>query len=216
MAQKLGATGLESDVWLTADGHPVLDHGGKVGNLRRRAINSVLRSELPDHIITIEELYAQCGTSFEFSVDLKDPAAFEATVSAARNAGSDAEDRLWLCHPELERLIPWRRKTSARLVDSTRLSRIKEGPEQRANRLRNEGIEAINMRRGDWNGGLITTFHRFGRVAFGWDAQHPQELMTLLDAGIDGVYSDHVDRMMQAHDYFYGGSNSEHDNNNDG
>lgn len=30
LALKLGADGLESDVWLTADGVPVLDHDGSV------------------------------------------------------------------------------------------------------------------------------------------------------------------------------------------
>jgi glycerophosphoryl diester phosphodiesterase len=30
LALRLGATGLESDVWLTADGVPVLDHDGVV------------------------------------------------------------------------------------------------------------------------------------------------------------------------------------------
>ncbi|MCB1039054.1 MAG: glycerophosphodiester phosphodiesterase, partial [Acidimicrobiales bacterium] len=37
LALRLGATALESDVWLTADGIPVLDHDGVVGGrLRRR------------------------------------------------------------------------------------------------------------------------------------------------------------------------------------
>ena len=33
---RLGATGLESDVWLTADGIPVLDHDGRVRHGVRR------------------------------------------------------------------------------------------------------------------------------------------------------------------------------------
>ena len=40
--------------------------------------------------------------------------------------------------------------------------------------------------------------HRFELLAFGWDAQHERILDGLLDAGIDGVYSDHVDRMVAA------------------
>jgi hypothetical protein len=35
-------------------------------------------------------------------------------------------------------------------------------------------------------------------LAFGWDAQTPRVLAELVDAGIDGVYSDHVDRMVDA------------------
>ncbi|MEO6121060.1 MAG: glycerophosphodiester phosphodiesterase, partial [Acidimicrobiales bacterium] len=47
LALRLGATGLESDVWLTEDGVPVLDHDGlvKVG-WRRRPIATVARSAL--------------------------------------------------------------------------------------------------------------------------------------------------------------------------
>jgi glycerophosphoryl diester phosphodiesterase len=41
-------------------------------------------------------------------------------------------------------------------------------------------------------------FHRFGVLSFGWDAQLDRILDGLLDLGIDGVYSDHVDRMVDA------------------
>jgi hypothetical protein len=35
-------------------------------------------------------------------------------------------------------------------------------------------------------------------LCFGWDAQHRRILGNLLDAGIDAVYSDHVNRMVDA------------------
>jgi glycerophosphoryl diester phosphodiesterase len=41
-------------------------------------------------------------------------------------------------------------------------------------------------------------FHRFEVTTFGWDAQHERILTALLRMGIDGVYSDHVDRMVEA------------------
>src|SRR5204863_9540292 len=57
LALRLGATGLESDVWRTADGEIVLDHDGVVrAGIRRRSIAEVRRSELPDHIPTMAEL----------------------------------------------------------------------------------------------------------------------------------------------------------------
>src|SRR3954447_26169370 len=87
LALKLGATGLESDVWLTADGEAVLDHDGVFGGLRRRRINGVDRSALPEHIPTLAELYATCGTGFELSLDVKDAAAAERVVAVARAAG---------------------------------------------------------------------------------------------------------------------------------
>jgi glycerophosphoryl diester phosphodiesterase len=198
LALKLGATGLESDVWLTADGVPVLDHDGvvKVG-LRRRPIGSLERSALPSWIPTLEDLYATCGTGFELSLDVKDGDAAAATVAVARAAGADVLPRLWLCHPDWQLVRTWRALADdVRLVDSTRLKRIKEGAERRAADLADAGIDAVNMHHSDWNLGLATLFHRFELHCFGWDAQFERVLVQLLRYGLDGVYSDHVDRMV--------------------
>jgi glycerophosphoryl diester phosphodiesterase len=200
LALQLGATGLESDVWLTADGEAVLDHDGVVGGrARRRPIRRVRRADLPDHVPTLDELYATCGTTVPVSLDVKDPAAFDRVIAVARAAGGRALAHLWLCHPRWQQVAEWRRRSDAvRLVDSTRLDRIREGPERRAATLASAGIDAVNMHHHDWTGGLTTLFHRFGVLAFGWDAQSPRVLAELIDAGIDGVYSDHVDRMVDA------------------
>lgn len=204
LALRLGATGLESDVWVTSDGIAVLDHDGVVGRRpRRRSIADVVRADLPEHIPSLAEFYDHVGTDHEVSLDVKDPASFEAVLGAARNAGGKAEEHLWLCHPNYEQLRDWREHTSARLVDSTRLSKIKEGPERRANELRNLGIDAINLRLPDWTGGLVAIFHRFDRVAFGWDAQHEREIAGLIDSGIDGIFSDHVDRLSETIRQFF-------------
>ena len=198
LALRLGATGLESDVWITSDGVCVLDHDGVVGSVvRRRSIASVRRDQLPAHIPTLEDLYAECGTDFELSLDVKDPAAAGGVVEVARAAGGDAVARLWLCHHDWEQVGQWRALSDdVRLVDSTRLRRIKEGPERRAAALADAGVDAVNMHHSDWTGGLTTLFHRFERFAFGWDAQFPRVLDQLLRAGIDAVYSDHVDVMV--------------------
>ena len=45
---------------------------------------------------------------------------------------------------------------------------------------------------------FTTLFHRFGIHCLGWNAQHPRQLDRLLALGIDGVFSDHVDRMVDA------------------
>lgn len=205
LALRLGATGLESDVWLTADREAVLDHDGVVGGrLRRRRIADLRRAELPPHIPTLEDLYATCGTAAQVSLDVKDPAAFERVVAVARAAGGPALENLWLCHHRWEQVAEWRGRCDAvRLVDSTRLDRIREGPERRAATLAAQGVDAVNMHHLDWTGGLTTLFHRFGVLAFGWDAQTPRVLAELVDAGIDAVYSDHVDRMVDAVDAAY-------------
>jgi len=200
LALRLGATGLESDVWVTADGVAVLDHDGLIRRgLRRRPIAELRRADLPPHIPTLAELYEACGTDYELSLDLKDPRALDAVLAVAREAGGGAEERLWLCHDDLDVLAGWRRRTdAARLVDSTRKRRVPEGLERRAARLQELGVDALNMHHSDWSGGLTTLLHRFGRLALAWDLQHVHDLLGVLRMGIDGVYSDHVDRMVDA------------------
>ena len=200
LAVRLGATGLESDVWLTRDGEAVLDHDGVVRQgLRRRRIAEIDRAALPAHIPTLQDLYAAVGTELEISLDVKDPAAFDRTIEVARAAGDGALERLWLCHPRWEQVAAWRAACpEVRLVDSTFLGYMSEGPEQRGAALAGSGIDAVNLHHSEWSGGLTALFHRFEVLCFGWDAQHGRILDDLLDCGVDAVYSDHVDRMVDA------------------
>jgi glycerophosphoryl diester phosphodiesterase len=198
LALRLGATGLESDVWLTADGVPVLDHDGVVrSGMRRRTIPEMQRAELPPHIPTLEDLYAECGTGYHLSLDVKYNAAAAAVVDVARAAGHDLTT-LWLCHPDWEVVAGWRTTMGddVRLVDSTRLKRMKQGPERRAAQLHDAGIDCVNLHHTDWTGGLVALFHRFGRYTFGWDAQFERIIDALVGMGIDGIFSDHVDRLV--------------------
>ena len=198
---KLGATGLESDVWVTADGVPVLEHDGFVRHrFAKRAIGEMRRSQLPSYVPALAELIEGCGTSYHLSLDLKGDDTGLAVLAVVREVGPDLLPRLWLCHHELPTLLALRpHLEGAKLVDSTRLGRIKEGPERRAATLASEGIDAINMHHSDWNGGLVTLFHRFSVATIAWDLQFDYVLRPLLRMGIDGVHSDWVDRMMDAY-----------------
>lgn len=193
---RLGATGLESDVWASADGEAVLDHDGLVRRgLRRTPIAKVDRESLPQHVPTLTDLYRSCGTGFELSLDVKDPDVLETVLRTARAEG--ATERLWLCHPDLDVLASWRDRSSAvHLVHSTRLAVLERTPEHHAARLRELGVDAVNLHHSEWSGGMVALYHRFGRLTLGWDAQHERVLRALLATGIDGVYSDHVDRMV--------------------
>lgn len=198
LALKLGATGLESDVWVTRDDYAVLDHDGVVrSGLRRRPIRGIDRADLPSHIPTLDELYEACGADFELSLDVMDPDAFAPMLAAADEHAATA--RLWACHSDWKLVQTWREASpEVKLVDSTRLRRIAEGPERRAATLAEVGIDALNMHWTDWNAGLVTLLHRFERCAFAWDAQQPRALSLTFAYGVDGVYSDHVDRLMEA------------------
>tara|TARA_B100002049_G_scaffold234885_1_gene218146 strand:- start:50713 stop:51459 length:747 start_codon:yes stop_codon:yes gene_type:complete len=193
-ALRLGATGLESDVWLTADGVPVLDHDGLLRKgFRRQKIANFRRQELPSHIPALEELYRTCGNDFELSIDVKDSSAFQAILNTARDF--QAETKLWLCHGDWRLIAKWRESTGARLVNSTRLRLMKDGPERRAAELTASGVDAVNLHHSDWTGGLTTLFHRFGRYCIAWDAQHERVISSLVRMGVDAIHSDHVDRL---------------------
>ena len=196
LARRLGATGLESDVWLTADGRAVLDHDGVVGGrLRRQPIATKRRDELPAHIPTLAELYATCGGDLDLSLDVKDDRAAAEVVACARDAG--AEHKLWLCHPDWELVASWRELSpTVRLVHSTRASRLPGGTERHLARLSAAGVDALNLHHSDWSGGTVAMVHRFELLALGWDVQFDRTIDNLLDTGIDAVFSDHVDRMM--------------------
>ena len=74
LALRLGATGLESDVWCTADGVAVLDHDGRIGRrfTRSRSITQVRRGDLPAHIPDwVELLELARRHSVPVSLDIK-------------------------------------------------------------------------------------------------------------------------------------------------
>jgi glycerophosphoryl diester phosphodiesterase len=197
---RLGATGLESDVWLTSDGVPVLDHDGvvRVGR-RRRSVAQLRRDELPAHIPTLTDLLERCGTDYHLSLDLRDDRAAATVITAIRELAPAMVPRLWLCDPDVELLARLRGLDGdVKLVNSTRLNRLREGPERRAATLSALNIDAINMHHTDWTGGLAALFHRFQRVCFGWDMQFEHILRPALRMGLDGVFSDHVGTMVDA------------------
>lgn len=201
LAHRLGATGIESDVWLTRDGVAVLDHDGVVGGrFRRRAIDSTDVADLPRHIPQLTELLDFADVHhLAVSLDIKDAAAFAPTRDLIVARGSSFIDRTYLCFDNfdiLRDMMPDAR--GVHIVDSSRLSRIKEGPERRIATLASLGVAALNMHHSDWNGGLVTLAHRFERLAFAWDAQFEPVLTALLRMGADAIFSDWVDRMVDA------------------
>lgn len=213
LAHQMGATGIETDAWITADREIVLNHDEAVGGLptfstRRvfgRSIASLPRSRLPGHIPTLGEYYRHCSADLPLSVDVKDESAFVGLIAVARD--HEAAEQLWVCHHDAGVLQAWRSAApEVRLVHSTRLDRLPRGPERHAADLAEAGIDAVNFRREDWNGGLTTLYHRFELHAFGWDAQQVRHIAELVDAGIDAVYSDHVDRMVEVLARFAGGA----------
>jgi glycerophosphoryl diester phosphodiesterase len=197
LALRLGATGLESDVWLTADGVPVLDHDGVVkGRLRSKSISTVARGDLPEHIPTLEELLVATEPGVPLSLDVKDPDAFGTIVDVYERQRREASGLLYLCHPDLA-ILRGNDRFAGRvtLVHSTRIARMKDGPERHAAVLREAGVGVVNMPYPDWTGGLVALFKRFDVDCFAWDCQHERQIAEVARMGVDAIYSDWPDRL---------------------
>jgi glycerophosphoryl diester phosphodiesterase len=194
---ELKAAGLESDVWLSADGQPVLVHderfwrGLRHVDVRRSSAAALARFDIP----RLVDLYEACGADFELSLDLKDPMSVGPTMEVVRRHG--VPERTWLCMSTVTMLEQVRSEhPDVNVVHSRRREKIGVALERHAARLAEIGVHAMNMHHTDWTAGLVVLFHRFGIRAFAWDAHHVRHLRTMLEYGIDAVYSDRVDRMV--------------------
>jgi glycerophosphoryl diester phosphodiesterase len=192
-----GVLGLETDVWRSADGEVVCAHDPVVrqGRRRRRIADSTAAELAELDVPRMADVYEQLGTAFECSVDVKSPDAAVLLVDVARRYG--ALERLWVCSPDLQLLGPLRAEPAVRLVHSTHKRAIAVPLERHAFDLAELGIDAMNMHHLEWSAGLVSLFHRFDVRAFAWDTQEVRHLRAVLRMGIDAVYCDRPERMVE-------------------
>jgi glycerophosphoryl diester phosphodiesterase len=191
-----GAQGLETDAWLTADGAVILDHDGVARHAGRQAVSQVRRDQLPAHIPTLDELYETCGTDYALANDVRSVAVAASIITIA--VRHKALHNLWLVTPAVTDLAEID-IVGAHHAVTLRGNTIRSG--QRAavlRRARDNNIEAVNARWMWWTTGLVAEVHSLGMLAFGYDAQRPAALRRCVSVGLDGVFSDHVDRMLAA------------------
>lgn len=207
LALKLGATGLETDCWVTRDRQVVLDHDGVVKpkntkfgiplRLKSKKISQLEFDEIPGEIPKIELLIELAANNYPMSIDVCDPDAIDLIADIVTE--TSAQQKIYLCHPDIELLRESKRKFSNfKYVNSIRLSKMSEGPERRCANLAKFGVDVLNMHHTDWNGGLVALAHRFEIAAFSWDLQHTEQLQDAFLMGVDAVYSDWSDRMVDA------------------
>ena len=198
LALKLGADGLESDVWLTRDGIAVLDHDGVVRRgLRSRPLSDFDAADLPPHIPRLADLLAEIPPDLPVSLDVKDVEAFDAVAIECRAWRPAFAARTFLCHPDFGVLAARRSALhDLKLVHSTRLAKMAQGPERYAARMRESGLDVVNMPYPEWNGGLVALFGRFGLRSFAWDCQHVQQIRAVVAMKVDAIYSDWPDRVV--------------------
>ena len=198
-ALDVGASGLESDARLSAAGEVVLVHGSLLRTgLRRSRVRDLPAARLAQlGVPRLADVYAELGTDYELSLDLKEPDVAPELLAVARNAGG--LDRLWLCARELADLEAARTADAdVRLVHSMGRRAYGESLEGHASALARAGIAALNLRQTEWSLGLVTLAHRFHLLAFAWDVQEYRRMRAVLEMGVDAIYSDHVERMVAA------------------
>ena len=195
-----GARGLESDAWLSADGQVVLTHDagvrGPLFGLWKLRVHDTRADRLTRHgVPRLVDLYTELGADYDLSIDVKDSAAARPLVALARSHGAPA--RTWLCSPDLDALRDLRPDAGdVRLVHSTVRRRLPDSLERHAADLADARVDAMNLHHTEWTKGLVALFHRFGILAFAWDVQEVRHLRAMLSYGVDGLYSDHVERMV--------------------
>jgi glycerophosphoryl diester phosphodiesterase len=196
IAREAGASGLESDAWLTADGEVVLVHDDAVRRGRRRLrVRESTAAQLAEaDVPRLADIYRELGTDYDFSIDAKHRGVIAPMLAVAAAAG--ASERLWVCHPDVDVLLSHRAATTAKLVHSTRKDRIAPPLERHAADLARTGIDAVNFHHREWTPGLVALYHRFGVRAFAWDAQEARHIRALLQMQVDGIYCDRPDRLV--------------------
>jgi glycerophosphoryl diester phosphodiesterase len=196
-AVALGARGLETDAHCSADGVAVLVHDGVFRRgLRRVRVDATGAATLAEYDVpTLGDLYAAVGPDPELSIDLKGPGVEDPILEAAADVGAVA--RLWLCSPSVSRLRRIRAQSAdVKLVHSTRRRAIDEPLERYAATLAEDHIDVVNLQHTEWTAGMVELFHRFDLRAFAWNVQEVRHIRAALAMHVDGIYSDHVDRMV--------------------
>ncbi len=104
-ALEQGVSGLETDVWLSSDREVVCVHDPVVGGRgrRRRKVAATTAADLAElGVPRFADVYAELGTAFECSVDVKTPDAADGLIDVGRSV--DALERLWVCAEDVELL----------------------------------------------------------------------------------------------------------------
>lgn len=199
-ARRLGVRGVETDVWLTADAVPVLHHARDVRTAGgRRPIATLDRADLPAYIPSLADLYAAIGTELDVAIDILDRRAAASVVATAAAAGGDAAGRLWLCSQDLDQLTSWKGLCApAHLVhsDARWRKRRRHGVEPLVAQLCVRGIDVLNLRHRYCSRELAAVCHAHHVSLFAWGVQRTARMRRLIREGVDGIMSDHVDRLL--------------------
>lgn len=192
-ALTLGASGLESDIGLTADGVPVLVHAGlSLG--RGSRISRLRRHELPPNIPSLADLYQRSGTQFVLSLDMGEPSAADAVIRTAEEYG--AADQLWLTYWRLPTLRSWRTRWPHIHLAYATMPFGARRAEKIIAQVTAARIDALNTHHRFCTRGLISRAHEQNVQVFAWGIRSQRPLERMVQRGADAVFCDNVEAMV--------------------
>ena len=199
-----GATGIETDAFLTRDGVVVLAHDAEVrtGWRRTRLISELDRAQLPPHIPTLDELLDVIDDVHDLFIDVKDLAARPGIAAAVHRRRPAGELRLWLAHAGFEE-SDWRvvagwaaTVPGVHLVDSTSVTRMGGDPAAYLARLRRTPITWLNLPIREWTPELVALTCDSGLQPMAFRVHRTGRARQALRLGLDAVHGDDVDALL--------------------
>lgn len=195
---------IETDLHLTADDEVVLTHDATLGHLGAEGEVADLRfAELRqldagegESVPGLEETLDAYGKRIPWNLEIKKPgegyyAGIEAKALAAATSRGLLADTLFSCFwdPVLARLREQSPEARlALLLDP----RYPQEPIERARRL---GAEAINPHFSMIDADLLAAAHDAGLAVYSYTVDGADEIRRLVELGVDGLFTNHPDRM---------------------
>ncbi len=195
---------IEIDLHRTRDGATVVAHDeelsglGGEGEIADATLAQVraLDAGGGERVPTLDEVLDRFGERIPFNLELK--RGSRATYDGLEQAALDAVRERGLLRqtlfssffdPVLERLRA--------LAPEARLARLfsPRDPERPLERARAVGAEAVNPWRGLAQPGLIEAAHAEGLAVYVFTVDEEEEMRSLLDLGVDGIFTNFPDRL---------------------
>lgn len=200
-----GATGIETDAFLTKDGHVVLAHNSnfKTGFRRKQLIRDTLRADLPAFIPSLDDLLDRVTPEHHIFIDVKDIAAlrFMSEILLQRRDPSDL--RLWLAHAgfnesQWELVDTWSSALpGVQLVDSTTVARMGGDQTRYLKRIGESTITCLNLPIAEWKPYLVNLCHGNGLTTMAFRVHDKRKAKKAFKLGLDAMHGDDVDAMIE-------------------
>jgi glycerophosphoryl diester phosphodiesterase len=210
-AVELGYRYLETDVHATADGVLLAFHDPRLDRVTDR---SGVVAELPyaevkealiggrDPIPTLAELFVRFPQA-RFNIDAKSDPAVDLLADAIEEY--EAHDRVCLSSFGVSRLHRLRRRMGKRVATSATMHGVAWNVfAPSLTRLLNTPAGALQMprealvlgrQRRVLTPALVKAVHRAGKQVHVWTIDDPEVMEELLDAGVDGIFTDRIDTL---------------------